>query len=177
MDAVTGRTPPFIAAVCGVKNSGKTTFLEKLIPCLKRRGYRVALIKHDGHEFQGDVPGTDTWRLKQAGAYGTAIFSGSRWMAVKEQADISPEKLFPLFPEADIILLEGMKHSAYPKFELVRSAVSDVPVCDPRTIMALVTDLPEESLKRCAKRYRGIPVCLPEEIERCADILEKRMKE
>lgn len=175
MDAV--KRKPYVFAVSGVKNSGKTTFLEKLIPCLCGRGFRVALIKHDGHEFQGDIPGTDTWRLKQAGACGTAIFSGTQWMAVKEQADISPEELFPLFPEADIILLEGMKNSGYPKFEIVRKDVSDHPVCDPRTVLALVTDLQEENLRRYTERYPEIPICLPGEIERCADILEGCMRE
>ena len=38
-------------------NSGKTTFLEKLIPELKKRGLRVAVIKHDGHDFEIDKEG------------------------------------------------------------------------------------------------------------------------
>ena len=52
MDAVKKTEKPFVAAVSGVKNSGKTTFLEKLVAELTKRGYRVAVIKHDGHEFQ-----------------------------------------------------------------------------------------------------------------------------
>ncbi len=57
---------PYVAAVSGVKNSGKTTFLEKLIPVLTARGYQVAVIKHDGHEFEADVEGRDTFRLKRS---------------------------------------------------------------------------------------------------------------
>ena len=56
------------------KISGKTTFMEKLISELAGQGYRVAVIKHDGHEFQADREGTDTYRMRQAGAYGTCIF-------------------------------------------------------------------------------------------------------
>ena len=39
---------PFVAAISGIKNSGKTTFLEHLVPVLRARGLRVAVIKHDG---------------------------------------------------------------------------------------------------------------------------------
>ena len=66
MDAVRKPEKPFAAAVSGVKNSGKTTFLEKLVKELTQRGYRVAVLKHDGHEFQADREGTDTYRMQQA---------------------------------------------------------------------------------------------------------------
>lgn len=66
---------PYVFAVCGVKNSGKTTYLEKLVAALKEHGVRVGVIKHDGHEFEGDVPGTDSSRMYQAGADATVVFS------------------------------------------------------------------------------------------------------
>ena len=137
MDAV---KKPVMIAVSGVKNSGKTTFLTNLVSELKSRGYRVAVIKHDGHEFEPDVEGTDTWKLRNAGAYGTAIFSQGKWMMVKEQAEMDEKKLAELFPEADLILLEGFKYSTYPKFEIVRKENSEEMVCDPTTLLALVTD-------------------------------------
>ena len=130
MDAVKRTGKPFIAAVSGVKNSGKTTFMEKLISELAGQGYRVAVIKHDGHEFQADREGTDTYRMRQAGAYGTCIFSSGQWQVVKQQQDVRAEELAEFFPEADIILLEGMKDSDYPKFELVRGEVSHKSVED-----------------------------------------------
>jgi len=58
---------PVISFV-GNSGVGKTTFLEKLIVILKARGYRLAAIKHDVHEFEVDYPGKDSWRLTQAGA-------------------------------------------------------------------------------------------------------------
>ena len=60
-------TVPIISIV-GNSGAGKTTFLEKLIRELKRRGYRVAAIKHDIHNFQMDHPGKDTYRLAEAGS-------------------------------------------------------------------------------------------------------------
>lgn len=130
---------PYIAAISGVKNSGKTTFLEHLVPCLNKRGLSVAVIKHDGHAFEPDVPGTDSCRLRNAGARGVAVYSGERWMAVREEPG-NLEQLIRMFSDFDIILLEGQKYSGYPKIELVRRAVSREPVCDAATLLALATD-------------------------------------
>lgn len=48
---------------------------------LTARGYQVAVIKHDGHEFEADVEGRDTFRLKEAGAYGCGIFpAAALWL-------------------------------------------------------------------------------------------------
>ena len=65
---------PVIFAISGEKNSGKTTLIEAVLPILTERGYRVAVIKHDGHSFEPDVSGTDTRRFFDAGAIGTAVF-------------------------------------------------------------------------------------------------------
>ena len=41
---------PFLLAISGCKNSGKTTLITKLIPKFCEKGYKVATIKHDGHD-------------------------------------------------------------------------------------------------------------------------------
>lgn len=151
-----------IVAVSGVKNSGKTTFLAALIPELKALGLQVAVIKHDGHSFLPDREGTDTFRLLEAGAMGTAVFDGEKFQAVK-YARVTERELAPLFPEADLILLEGFKHSPYPKIEILRGAVSRAPVCDPATLLALVTDT--------ELRPTGIPVYAPEDAAGVARLL------
>lgn len=107
---------PFIYAISGYKNSGKTTLITSLIPELTGRGYRVAVIKHDGHDFEPDVPGTDSYRHRKAGAYGTAVFSEKRFMITKECSNVDEKFLQEAFPEADIILIEGLKNSPYPKY-------------------------------------------------------------
>lgn len=155
---------PVVVAVSGVKNSGKTTFLEHLVAELKKKGYKAAVIKHDGHEFEPDVEGTDTWKLRKAGAYGTAIFSKGRWMVVKEETQMDEKRLAELFPEADFILLEGFKYSAYPKFEIVRKGNSEKSVCEPDTLLALVTDT---NLK-----IKDVPVIGLEDWEEAGKLLE-----
>ena len=135
------RTKQPVIAVSGVKNSGKTTLVEKLVTALVEKGIKVAVINHDGHHFEPDVPGTDSYRHRAAGGYGTAIYDGEKFMMVKT-AQVTPEDLFSQFPEADLILLEGAKDSHWPKFEIVRSGNSSASVCDPATLLGLVTDLP-----------------------------------
>lgn len=127
-------------AVSGRKNTGKTTLLEGLVKSLSSAGIRTAVIKHDGHEFESDVPGADSRRLKEAGAYGAVVYSATKFALVKEERGLEARDFFSCFPEADIILLEGQKDSDYPKLETVRKEISLVPVCRPETVLAYVSD-------------------------------------
>ncbi|MEG0378540.1 MAG: molybdopterin-guanine dinucleotide biosynthesis protein B, partial [Eubacterium sp.] len=131
---------PQILAISGVKNSGKTTYLEKIINELRKKDLKIAVIKHDGHDFEADVKGTDSYRYAQAGAYGTAVFSKNKFMAVKACSEPNEKELMKLFPEADIILIEGLKNSEYSKIELIRKEISNESVCSKETLMAIVTD-------------------------------------
>ena len=107
---------PYLFAISGYKHTGKTTLITKLIPILTDRGYKVAVIKHDGHDFEGDVPGTDSYKHFQVGAYGTAVFSENKVLIHKRASGVDESILMHAFPEADIILLEGFKGSDYPKY-------------------------------------------------------------
>jgi molybdopterin-guanine dinucleotide biosynthesis protein MobB len=160
-----GRRHPPVIAVCGAKNSGKTTLLEKLVPALVRRGLRVAVIKHDGHDFTPDMPGTDSFRLKAAGAFGAAVYSANRWMATKD-ARATVEQMAELFPDADLILLEGGKSSPYPKVEVARNGPPLLSARDP-TLLALCADGDFRA------RGKGIPVFSPDDCEGLAALIVK----
>ncbi|MBR5572562.1 MAG: molybdopterin-guanine dinucleotide biosynthesis protein B [Oscillospiraceae bacterium] len=129
----------FVLAVCGEKNTGKTTLVEKLVAALTGRGLRVATIKHDGHEFSADAAGTDSYRHRAAGAYASAVFDGEKWMVVKSQPQVAAEDLTALFPEADIILLEGCKGSTYPKVQMLTAEKCDL-VCNGENLVAFASD-------------------------------------
>ena len=133
-----------IVAISGIKNSGKTTLICRLLENFKEKGLRVAVLKHDGHDFKPDVPGTDTYRQLQAGAYGTVVFSKGKYMLVKQQPQITEKELMEFFPEADLILLEGFKYSTYPQIEMVRKGNSTESVCNPEKLMAIATNLDAE---------------------------------
>ena len=132
---------PAVLAVSGVHNSGKTTLLEILIPLLRARGLKVGVIKHDGHDFTPDVPGTDSYRLREAGAEGVAVFSGDRYL-LTEEFRLNEQDLLALFERHgyDLVLLEGFKDSGWPKIEVVRKEISDTPVSFQP--LAVVGDIP-----------------------------------
>ena len=104
---------PVVLAVSGVHNSGKTTLLEKLLPVLRSRGLKVGVIKHDGHDFTPDVPGTDSYRLREAGAEGVAVYSGTRYL-LTEEFRLTEQDLLALFERHgyDLVLLEGSSPAA-----------------------------------------------------------------
>ena len=132
---------PAVLAVSGLHNSGKTTLLEKLLPALRSRGLKVGIIKHDGHDFTPDVPGTDSYRLREAGAEGVAVFSGNRYL-LTEEFRLNEQDLLALFERHgyDLVLMEGFKESGWPKIEVVRSAISKEPASlEP---LAVVGDVP-----------------------------------
>lgn len=138
---------PLILAICGKKNSGKTTLITGLVPLLTEKGYRTAVIKHDGHDFSCDVPGTDSYRFSQTGAYGVAVFSDQRMMIQRIGTGDDEKDIIGMFPEADIILLEGFKDYPYPKIEIVRKEVSGEPVSNPENRIAIVTDHPADKFE------------------------------
>ena len=105
---------PVIFAVSGYKNTGKTTLITGIIPILAEKGYQVAVIKHDGHEFESDVPGTDSYQHQKAGAYGTAVFSKSQFLVTKRVPEITAEMLLPFFPEADKYICTSPQENATP---------------------------------------------------------------
>lgn len=132
--------PPVIS-ICGVKNSGKTTLLRHVIPLLKKEQLKIAAIKHDGHDFVPDVPGTDSFSLRGAGADGIAVYSSERFQIIRNQPNPSLVSMLGTFRDMDLILLEGAKYSSYPKIEIVRSDVSPSPVSDLSTLLAVCTDM------------------------------------
>ncbi|MDR1028269.1 MAG: molybdopterin-guanine dinucleotide biosynthesis protein B [Clostridiales Family XIII bacterium] len=130
---------PFVVAVSGRKNSGKTTCIERLLPLLAEAGVQTAVIKHHGHDLDPDVPGTDTYRFFHVGAVGAVITDDSNFMLVK-RSKADERALMAYFPEADLILLEGYKRSAWPKIEMLRHIKE--PDSDPSTLIAVVSDDP-----------------------------------
>ncbi|WP_068700487.1 molybdopterin-guanine dinucleotide biosynthesis protein B [Paenibacillus yonginensis] len=111
---------PVVLQIAGYKNSGKTTLAEYLVRYFSARGLKVGVIKHDGHEFDVDHAGTDSWRMTQAGAAAVAIASARRTAVIEEQGR-SLDELLARFGEADLVIVEGFKREAYPKIVMLRS--------------------------------------------------------
>jgi len=107
--------------------TGKTTLLLKLLPLLKAKNLRVAVIKHAHHEFDVDKPGKDSYELRKAGAV-PMLISSSRRIAImidkeeEKEADLE-DLLTYINPEkVDLVLVEGFKQWPFPKIELHRQS-------------------------------------------------------
>lgn len=157
-----------IICVVGASDSGKTTYIEKLIPELTRRGYRVGTIKHDVHGFEMDREGKDTWRHRRAGAQTIAISSPSQVATIRGTgSEIELEELVGrYFWLEDVIVAEGFKRSHYPKIEIFRTAVEPAPICGlGDNLIAVVTDDQADP---------GVPVFRFSQVEAVADLVEDR---
>lgn len=141
---MTGKAVSFVAK----SGTGKTTLLEKVIALLKRRGYRVGVIKHDAHRFEIDHPGKDSYRLTAAGADTMVITSPDKLAMVKKHEASPPleELIESCFGDVDIVLTEGFRKSGLPKIEVHRGERSPDLLCrgshhDP-TLLAVASDEP-----------------------------------
>lgn len=132
---------PKVLGISGVKNSGKTSLIAKLIPSLQKKGYEIAVIKHDGHRYDPEPEGTDTHTYYKAGATGWAIYDGEKF-SFNQKKKMTADDLLPFFQGADLVLIEGLKGSDYPKFELMRKVNGTDPVCKEETVLAYVVDFP-----------------------------------
>lgn len=152
---------PLISFV-GYSNSGKTTLLIKVIHKLKNRGYKIAIIKHDGHDFEIDHKGTDTWKHRQAGADIVCIASAKKVAMIQTLAQ--PPVLDDIIrgiTNVDLILTEGFKQEEKPQIEVHRQGVECIGLNKNR--IALVAD---------QQIYTGVPYFTLEDVDKIADFLE-----
>lgn len=105
---------PPIVCICGCKKSGKTLLVTRLVRYLSDLGLAVGTIKHDGHDFDLDREGTDSWRHRAAGARASAVFSSKRW-ALFRDGEPALGTILASMADMDLILVEGLKGSAWPK--------------------------------------------------------------
>ncbi len=159
-----------IVSVVGKSGSGKTLFLEKLIPRLEEMGCRVGTIKHDVHGFDIDRPGKDTWRHKQAGAELVLISSPWKLALIKDvEEERELDELRDKYLEGiDIALTEGYKSGDKPKVEIYRPAEHDGPLCSEEDDDLLTTVINEEC-EDCDEDE----IFSGEEVTRVAELLVK----
>lgn len=133
--------PPIITVV-GYSDVGKTTLIEKLVPELKQRGYRVGTVKHAAHGFAVDREGKDSWRHQKAGADIAAVAGPDKIAMVINTPDETLQTLRRMMTEVDLIVAEGFKSAAMPKLEVMRQAVHTHPLfLDDPDLFALLTDI------------------------------------
>lgn len=159
-------TIPMITFV-GRSNSGKTTLLVKLIAELKRRGYRIATIKHHSHSaFEADQPGKDSYRHAEAGSEHVMVIAPHKMASYRTyEHEPSLEEIVAGVAGVDILLIEGYKQAPSPTIEVVRAANSLDLVGRPEYRIAIATDAPLEA---------DVPMFALNDIMGIADFIEAR---
>lgn len=125
--------------VTGWKNAGKTALVTRLVAEFRRRGWRVATIKHAHHDVDIDRRGTDSWHHRAAGATEVALVGGLRYAIMREQVEPTLAEVLARMAPADLILIEGFKREPHLKIE-VRSDHSKPLAKDDPTIVAIASD-------------------------------------
>ena len=132
---------PKIISVIGKSNSGKTTFIEKLIPVLKKRGYTVGTVKHAFHHIDIDKKRKDSWRHSQAGADTVIVVSQHRTALIKNKPPENLDALLEYFNDVDIVITEGYKRENKPQIEVYRKSAHKEPLSlINENLIAFVTD-------------------------------------
>lgn len=158
-----------VISVVGRSNSGKTTYLEKLIVELKRRGYMVAVIKHHHQGFDIDMPGKDTWRHAQAGADIVCLASPHKMAMIrKSDHEMALDQVVSYIDNVDIILTEGYKKESRPKIEVYRKAAGNDPLGSRPELLAVVSD---------TVLYEDVPHFKLDDPAAMADFLERNVLE
>ena len=139
-----GDGPPNAAPVTAIafsawSGTGKTTLLVQVISEMKRRGLRVAVIKHDAHDFEIDHEGKDSWRFARAGADTVVIGSRTKTAAVVKRS-FTIGGLISRVRGADLILVEGFNNADLPRIGVSRAETGKGFRESPDRCVALVTD-------------------------------------
>jgi molybdopterin-guanine dinucleotide biosynthesis protein B len=160
---------PKVLLIVGYKKVGKTTLIEKLIPELADRGYRVGTVKHHHSDFPVSVDsvGTDTWRHRQAGATSVALATPTDFITFRENASsLSLSQVLSTLGEVDIVLVEGFHEESRPKVEVISERYDETLCKRDANLFAIVGP---------AVRDATVPVFEPSGVKSLADLIERQM--
>ena len=135
---------PKLIGVCGFKNSGKTTLVEKLVRHLSGLGYKISTVKHAHHDFDIDHEGRDSFRHRKAGASEVVVVSQNRFAIMNELRGAEPPSLDQVIAKlspCDLVIVEGYKRDSHDKIE-VRNLELNHPVLagDDATVVAVAAN-------------------------------------
>ena len=136
------RKVPVVSITAPASGTGKTTFIEKLLPRLRERGIRAGVIKSDSHGFNLDMEGKDSCRFSEAGATSVAVVSPQGWFMMQKATSRTPfEDIAAKMEGVDLIITESRSRGTLPTLSLWRG--KGAPLTGEDTA-ALFTSSPQE---------------------------------
>ncbi|AME05479.1 molybdopterin-guanine dinucleotide biosynthesis protein B [Bacillus siamensis] len=113
-----------IVQIVGFQNSGKTTFIERILKAAPKE-CTVGCLKHHGHggEPEPFSDGKDSERLSKAGAAVTAVEGdGVLQLTARKKWDLAGLIGLYEYVGIDCLLIEGFKHALHPKIIMIKSS-------------------------------------------------------
>jgi molybdopterin-guanine dinucleotide biosynthesis protein MobB len=117
---------PALLGVAGDHDSGKTTLLERLVPQLRARGWKVGAVKHTPHDVEDDVPGKDSFRHRAAGAEPAAFLRPSSATLRRNGGESLDVWIEREFGDCEIVLVEGFHAVPIDRIEVGRARTRSV---------------------------------------------------
>jgi molybdopterin-guanine dinucleotide biosynthesis protein B len=153
-----------VISIVGNSESGKTALIEKLIPVIKKRGYRVGSIKHAREINMEKENEKDNQRHLKAGSEIMVLAAPRQIILFKPTQEPKIEEIRQLFDsDFDLIICEGFKHTDLPKIEVYRKGHGAL-IEGLTSVLAIVSDAHLDIKTRQFK---------PDDIESIADLLEQ----
>jgi molybdopterin-guanine dinucleotide biosynthesis protein B len=135
---------PFVIAITGKSDAGKTSLIKGLIPEMKRRGYKVAVVKNCPHGFDLDIAGKDSWHFAKAGAEGILLQSPLELGLIRTKNNTvgNLNELAKYYlADFDLVLAEGFaQDTSTRKIEVLRKGISEELEAPLESLVAIVTD-------------------------------------
>jgi molybdopterin-guanine dinucleotide biosynthesis adapter protein len=164
------KSSPRILAFIGYSNSGKTTFIEKVLQDCAARGIAAATVKKSRHGADIATAAKDSERFFAAGASPSIYLDETSMLILSPRpAALDAEALAALCPGADLILCEGLELPGCP-FVLVAGSASQ-PKELKRDLAEAAALLAESPAMAEAASAAGVPVFAPGEVTRFLDWL------
>lgn len=166
-----GMTPvqPNVVLIVGYKKVGKTTLIERLIPELRSRAYRVATVKHHHSDFPAavDSEGTDTWRHRHAGATSVVLATPTDLVLFdRAESEASLDQILSRLPPADIVLVEGFHQARRAKIEVLSCQNDNRLCCADENLVATVSLAPPGG---------RVPNFRPMDVKPLVDLVEREI--
>jgi molybdopterin-guanine dinucleotide biosynthesis protein MobB len=112
-----------VITVTGSSDSGKTTFVERIVPRLRGEGLRVGTVKHAPHGFDADRSGSDSHRHATGGADPVALVGpDGHALFCREAVDVD-EVVTRHLGHVDLVLVEGLASRRGPTILTHRAGV------------------------------------------------------
>ena len=157
-----------ILSIVGTSDSGKTTLITKIVPILKEKGLRVAVVKHHAHgDFEIDKEGKDSWKIYNSGA-DILISSPVKMAFIRRAENDNLDWIYERYLKGDydIVLTEGFSRAGKDRIVVVDKA-EKVEDFKHGRILAVV----------CDELVDGYPAFRRDDVEEIAEFIYRLVRE